>query len=126
MELSELRYPEMRRELVSYIKSLADKQYQQGVWLNGDLHPDIVHDELDYAIHFLYDDTILAKDPYALIGWILLSKEEAEAITRLIENLDLLFDKYGTELEDRDYLRKNEWLDVLQAAKSAETILKEG
>ena len=72
----EIRYPEMRIELMEYLGGLSDVDYQLRVWVNeqGGVG---VHDELDCVIHFIYDDTPLAKDPYSAIGWYLRSDEEA-------------------------------------------------
>jgi hypothetical protein len=122
LELSQLKYPEMREELIDYLHGLSDREYQYQAWVE-DKRPGGGHDELDYAIHFLYDDTDLANDPISLIGWILTGKEEAEVIINLVKALDIIFDKYGTELADKEYLVKKEWGNVLSMAKKAERVL---
>ncbi|ELQ6134880.1 SCO4402 family protein [Cronobacter dublinensis] len=121
LELSQLKYPEMRKELIDYIHGLSDREYQYQAWVE-DNRPGGGHDELDYAIHFLYDDTDLADDPMSLIGWILTGKNEADVITNLVKALDIIFDKYGTELSDKEYLAKNEWENVLSMAKDAKSV----
>ena len=122
LELSQLKYPSMREELVDYINGLGNKEYQYQAWVKGE-RPGGGHDELDYAIHFLYDDTDLADDPESMIGWILTGKNEADAITVLIDSLNIFFDIYGTGLSDEEYLAKDEWSDVINAAKEANKIL---
>lgn len=122
LELSQLKYPEMREELIDYLHGLSDREYQYQAWVEGN-RPGGGHDELDYAIHFLYDDTDLANDTESMVGWILTGKDEVNAITNLVNILDALFDKYGTELTDKEYLIKDEWGGVIKAAKFAETIL---
>ena len=70
----------------------------------------------------MYDDTDLADDPMSLIGWILTGKNEADVITNLVKALDIIFDKYGTELADKEYIAKNEWENVLSMAKDAKSV----
>ncbi|WP_221180819.1 MULTISPECIES: SCO4402 family protein [unclassified Enterobacter] len=122
LELSQLKYPDMRGELIEYLHALSDREYQYQSWVRGN-RPGGGYDELDYAIHFLYDDTDLAKAPNLMIGWILTGENEANAIASLIRALDTVFDKYGTGLSDEEYLDKNEWGSVLTMAKDAERIL---
>lgn len=117
--MSDLRYPQMRLELIEYINALSDISYQNRVWVGGILEGPVVHDEFDYAIHFLYDDTSLASDPFSMIGEVLRNSMEAEKISTLIKAIDLVFDKYGTKLSDAEYLRKPEWEAVVLAAQDA-------
>ncbi|PHM51184.1 SCO4402 family protein [Xenorhabdus sp. KK7.4] len=122
LELSRLKYPHMREELIDYIHGLCDEEYQYQAWVEGN-RPGGGHDELDYTIHFLYDDTDLAKSPESMIGWILTGKAEADAIASLVSALDAVFDKYGTELTDKEYLIKAEWIKVINTAQKAKKIL---
>lgn len=118
MELSELKFPTMREELLSYIRGLSDVDYQYRAWVE---RPSSVHgyDELDYTIHFFYDDTGLAENPYAWVGLVLRSRDEANCIKSLVSAIDVVFDKYGVELSDQEYLDKEEWEDVVKNARAA-------
>lgn len=118
LEFSKLKCPEMRQELIDYLRGLSDRSYQYQAWVH-DRRPGGGHDELDYAIHFLYDDTKLARDPVSTVGWLLKSAEEVDLISKLIEKIDFVLDKYGCDLTDREYLEKPEWDDVIQAAKKS-------
>ncbi len=109
----------MREELIDYLKGLADPEYQQRVWVQGLPDPTIEHDELDFTIHFLYDDTHLAEDLYLTIGSILHNDKEAEAVKRLIASLEVIFSKYGLDLDDSDYIKLPEWTSVVECAKTA-------
>jgi hypothetical protein len=122
MELSELKYPSMREELIDYLRGLSDRDYQYQSWVY-DKCPGGGHDELDYAIHFLFDDTDLATDPESDIGGFLLNKKEAELMANLIDRLNYIFDKYSLNLADREYIEKPEWEDVIQAAIKARDCL---
>ncbi len=114
----ELKYPNMREELVDYLSGLSDLDYQRNVWVAGKSPPGIVHDELDYAIHFIFDDTCLAKNFSSEIGDILFNQEEADAVDALVDALNYIFGKYGLNLTDSGYIEKPERTSVLQAAKA--------
>lgn len=121
-ELSELELPTMREELLSYMGGLSDANYQYRAWVEHSL-PESGYDKLDYTVHFLYDDTGLAKDPYAWIGVVLRNTEEASSMAALVSAIDVVFDKYGVDLSDKDYLEKKEWQLVVDKAKSALEVL---
>lgn len=117
--MSNIKYPEMRKELVGHLQALADPEYQQRVWVEGGSEGAIQHDEFDYAVHFLYDDTQLAKDPRSTIGSILRDTWEADRIETLVSAIEGIFQKYGTELSDAQYIELPEWLSVVGAAREA-------
>jgi hypothetical protein len=117
-----IKYPEMRDELVEHLKALSDRQYQEAVWVRGESRAGIEHDELDVAIHFIYDDTCLGEDPSLAIGCYLKDEIEAQSIRELVHNLDNLFSKYGLDLSDGEYINKPEWTCVLQAAQASRNL----
>lgn len=123
LEFSELRFPSMREELIDYLRGLSDRRYQYCAWVEHKC-PSGGFDELDYAIHFLYDDTKLASDPGATVGSILKNLEEVHCIENLIAELGLIFGKYGLELTDGEYIEKPEWQGVLKAAIDAKNCLE--
>jgi len=82
------------------------------------------YDELDYTIHFLYDDTNLGSNPYSEIEFILISVDEAEKILTLVRSIDSIFNMYGLGLDDKDYIEKPEWSCVVAAATVASEYLK--
>lgn len=122
---SGVRYPWMREELLEYIKGLSDIEYQRRVWVSGLGGGGKRHDELDYAVHFLFDDTRLAKDPLSTVGWILMSEAEVAPVSKLISRIDEIFEKYGTGLTDEEYIALPEWGSVVLAAKEALTALRQ-
>lgn len=115
----QVTYPNMRMELLDYLQGLADLEYQKRVWVNGESDGSVVHDEFDYAVHFLYDDTALAGDVHSTIGVILQDDSEAQTIEALTICIDAVFEKYGTELSDAQYIALPEWQSVVAAAKAA-------
>jgi hypothetical protein len=107
----------MRQELLDYLRGLSDFDYQRRVWVDGQREGSIEHDELNYAVHFLYDDTALAKNPRSTIGVFLYDVAEADAVEMLVSVLDGIFQKYGTNLSDSQYIGLPEWTSVIQAAQ---------
>ena len=122
LELSELKFPSMREELIAYLSGLSDLDYQYQAWVERS-SPSLDYDEFNYTVHFLYDDTSLAENASDWIGLVLRDEKEARSIENVVSALNVIFDKYGTELSDREYLEKNEWLWVVNASKDALSIL---
>ncbi|WP_313599726.1 SCO4402 family protein [Pseudomonas sp.] len=122
LELSELKFPSMREELISYLSGLSDLDYQYQAWVERS-SPGLDYDELNYTIHFLYDDTGLAENASDWIGLVLRDEIEARSVENVVSALDVVFDKYGTELSEKEYLEKKEWLWVVNASKDALSIL---
>lgn len=121
--MSEIKYPEMREELVNHLRALSDAEYQQRVWVAKGKEGTIEHDEFDYAVHFLYDDTQLAEDPRAMMGWILRNDSEAVLIERLVKIIESILQKHGTALSDAQYIVLPEWGGVVDVAKEALSII---
>ena len=123
MVLAEMKYPEMRMELIGHLQALSDINYQRDVWGDHKQCTGVKHDELDYAVHFFFDDTCLSENPAAAIGWFLKDEGEAAAIKVLVAALERVFDIYGTKLDDSVYIETPEWLDVLNAAAEARALV---
>jgi hypothetical protein len=121
--MKNIKYPEMRKELISCLESLSDIEYQQRVWVKKESFRDVEHDDFDCSVHFLYDDTDLASDPKSTIGLILCNDDEARKITDLVHEIDIIFDKYGTKLSDENYISLAEWKNVISKANEALIII---
>lgn len=119
-----VRYPEMRAELIQHLNALSDIDYQRRIWVLGSSEGDVVHDEFDYAVHYLYDDTQLATDPTSTIGSILLNEEEAAEISKLVDAIERIFQRHGTKLSDAEYIGLPEWATVLRTAKDAANLIR--
>jgi len=114
----------MRDELLDILSTLSNAEYQRDAWVKGKFPPGIQFDNLDLAIHFLFDDTSLGDDPKSMVGIILLNDIEVKLISNLIESLNLIFDKYGLTLSDESYINKPEWVAVIQKAEEAFDFMK--
>jgi hypothetical protein len=123
MEFTVMKFPWMREELLDYLEGLGNLSYQQACWVDGICPEGVEHDELDYAIHFLFDDTDLGSAPENCIGIFLQNMEEAISIKQVCDAIDSIFKKYGTKLTDAEYIGLAEWKNVIAAAQSALHVL---
>ncbi|NQE36888.1 SCO4402 family protein [Microcoleus asticus] len=114
-----VKYPKMREELLETLRSLADREYQHKAWLESDYPPGIECDSFDEAVHFLYDDTVLAENPNAAIGVIIEDEKEARLISAVCQAIDLVFEALGTGVSDEEYIKSSEWTSVVEAASRA-------
>jgi hypothetical protein len=83
------------------LKACLTKEYQYQAWVDDRL-PGGGHDELDYTIHFLFDDAALDHDSESAIGAILKNKKEATAVADLTRKIDFVLEKYGLHLSDKE------------------------
>lgn len=118
-----VRYPEMRVQVLSAVGALADRQYQQRVWIDRIYPHDNYYDDLDLNINILYDDTTVLPDPETALGTILLDSVEVDALRSLAEQLDPIIDELG-DLPDSRYLSHPKWHGVVSAARSALEVMR--
>ena len=104
-----LKYPEMRMELLGYLRKLKDLKYQMKAWVNQDFPADVQYDHLDLAIHFIFDDTDLGSDARMAIGEILLDEQEASLMGQLVDAINAVFEAYGTDMPESFYMQVGEW-----------------
>ncbi|MBC8719178.1 hypothetical protein [Ochrobactrum sp. Marseille-Q0166] len=121
---NDLKYPSMREELLRSLLELSDAEYQRNKWLPENSLNGIPESNLDYSVHFLFDDTSLSTSPEKCIGWFLNDEREAKLVFEVIQTLSNIFTKYGTEMEGRDYIQLREWADVVRKAKFAYDAIK--
>ncbi|MGW4114001.1 SCO4402 family protein [Actinosynnema sp. NPDC004786] len=116
-------YPDMRVEIVDAIRALSDPEYQRRVWVRREMpHPNY-HDNFTMNIHVLYDDTTVFENLSEAVGPYLRNQAEIRALAPLKDALDSLFDVYGTELTDEEYIDKPEWPTVIATARAALRVL---
>lgn len=56
-----------------------------------------------------------------MIGYCLNDAKEAEAVSAVCAAIGGIFDKYGNEKSDTEYIAYPEWQDVIESAKNALT-----
>jgi len=118
----DLTYETMRNELLEYIDSLSDINHQRECWVKQICAPPVVEDFFDLSVHFFYDDTDLNENPQSWIGWILYDELEVEEIRKITRSIDKVFEIYGKELSDEEYINTPEWQSVLEAATHAKAV----
>lgn len=128
MELTRIKYPDMRMNLIAYIESLSDLEYQRQYWGKADPKNPDFYDDFDESIHFLYDSTDIATDPKSWLGLVLRNDKEVTLVSALTESIEKLFQEHGLDLADEKYMETKEWTLILNNAKALhnELILESG
>lgn len=116
---NDIKYPSMREDLLRSLLELSDPEYQRSNWLPENSLNRSPESNLDYSVHFLFDDTSLATFPEKCVGWFLKDEGEAKLVFEVTQALNNIFMKYGTELECLEYIKLPEWVDVVRKAKVA-------
>ena len=113
-----VKYPDLRRECIGYMRGLADPEYQERVWIKGIAPPNYV-DSFGDTVGFFFDGCTLGEDVEGCIGEILEDASEAQAVREVMDGLHLLLKKYGKRLKDNEYMAKPEFAAIVQAARAA-------
>ena len=119
-----MKYPEMRNQLITNLESLSDWEYQKNCWVLKECPEGVENDDFDLSVHFLFDDTELASDPESTIGFFLKDKIEAQAVKSVCDELDKIFDKYGLDKTDEEYINLVEWGKIIESASKALKIIQ--
>ncbi|GAA2807154.1 SCO4402 family protein [Crossiella cryophila] len=114
--MRQVRFPGLRFQVLAAVRALADREYQERVWL------DLSNVEtLDECVHVLFDDTEVLSDPASSVGEILHANE-----VEPLRQAGLVFDALITDLGDvRDevYLADPRWPGVLAKAEAAWAVM---
>jgi hypothetical protein len=116
-----LKYPQMRANLCASLESLSDRDYQQRVWLRGEIEKS--QDDLTEVANILYDDLGLSESPHSCIGEFLLNADEADHLGKLPSLLDRIFETHGLDLTDAAYVALPEWQQVIECAQAARRLI---
>lgn len=107
--MNPIKHPALRNNLMVDLKGL----YESGTATHVDLRQ--VESDLDFVIHFFYDDTSLSEDASKAVGWFLRSEEEAVRIREIVSAMDAFFAEFGMYLKDKHVLEDERWLDLMSA-----------
>ena len=118
-ELSGIRFPEMRRNVISAVRALADGEYQRRVWIERIYPNEGYYDDFTLNLNILYDDTLVLDDPVSTLGTVLRSESEVVAMVELGSAIDEALRLEGDGKVDADYLASPSWAAVLRAASAA-------
>lgn len=81
-------------------------------------------EDLEYIVHYFFDDTELAKKADEYIGVILISKDEALAIGKFGELLDEYLDKFSPGASPVIFEDGEDWKVIKIAARQALNIIE--
>lgn len=115
--MSRIRYPELRHEVIRSVEALADREYQERVWIRGEFPREPFFDDLTLNVHILFDDVQVLPDPADAVGDVLRPNEVA-SLAALGAALAPLLDELG-DVGDAAYLAHPAWDRVISAAQGA-------
>lgn len=116
----DLRYPEMRADVIAALTSLADLEHQRRVWVERQRTGPDYDDSLDLVVHTLFDDIDVCVNPERWVG-LVLRPAEVESLRALGSTFQGVLDDLG-DSTDADYLADPRWPEVVArgaAARSA-------
>lgn len=121
---SPVRWPHRRHSLVWYLYQLADPQFQQDKWIDG--QPDGTGNlyGFSFVVHFFFDDTDLAEHPETTLGDILLDELEVSAVGDVGCTLSQVYDQVGPGKADLDYISFPSWQKVVDSAHKAYRLMR--
>jgi hypothetical protein len=94
--------------------------------VKGNWPPPRQLDGFDCVVHFFFDDTSLADQPEAAIGLILKDERELVLVKELVAALDAVLENNDFGLTDEEYIATLEWKIVVEVAKRALPVFREG
>jgi len=107
----------MRMGVIDALRSLADREYQERVWINRIYPHERYYDDLSMRIHTLYDDTDVLAAPAGMVGDVIYSSE-IDSLHQLDSILSPLIDELG-DADDSTYLADPRWDQVIRASDAA-------
>ena len=120
---STVKFPWFREELIRNLKDLSDKVYQQRVWVDKIYPHDNFYDDFTQQVNFLGDAGFFY-NPKDTVGDIVKNEKELNAVMEVVYAIDKIFNQYGKELSDKEYISLPEWQEVIEKAKIAKEIVK--
>jgi hypothetical protein len=116
----QIEFPNMRMNVLYSLNDLRDPDIQIRKWVKHE-----AYGSFDEVIHALFDDSCFERDPRRTLGTLLFEEGEADRIKDVIELIDRLFEKYGKELSDGEYMDKPEWPTIMASAQVAYDAMKQ-
>lgn len=110
---SDVKYPEMRSEVVEAVRALSDPEYQRSQW--GRYEDGVeYYDDLTLNIHVLYDDCMVLPDPHVAVPDVL-RESEVQVFAALERALGPMIEDLGNQA-DAVYIADPRWHAVVEAA----------
>ena len=124
----ELRYRNIREELIETLRAFADTSYQKRFWLHNELPIEGWIDDFNENINFFGDIGLDVANPEKIVGVILLNKEELDAVQATKIAIYNVLENIGREVRIpiEDYIDSPYWPDVVEKARIAYEMLTGG
>lgn len=119
--MTDVKFSAMRQQTMTALAALADREYQQRVWIAREYPREGFYDDLTLNVNTLYD-TVLP-DPRSRLGVVLRDKSEVARLDELDQLLGPLVDD-RRDAPDQQYLSDPRWSEVVAAAASALSAMK--
>jgi hypothetical protein len=119
-QMPAIRFPDMRMNVLCNLDSLRNLEHQMRTWIKHE-----AYDSFDEVIHALFDDSNFDDGTRSSIGRLLFEEGEADRITEVMNLIDRLFEKYGKELSDGEYMDKPEWPAIMASAEIAYNAMRQ-
>lgn len=113
--VTSVRFPQARADIISALRALADRDYQEREW-GVYRKEENRYDDLSLNVNLLYDCRALP-DPISRVGEALFPSD-VEPLLHLGKVLEPLIDELG-DRPDRDYMADPRWPLVIKAAADA-------
>jgi hypothetical protein len=120
--VNSIRYPGVRVQVLSAVEALADREYQERVWIRHELPHPKYYDELKLEVHILFDDTEVCTDPMSCVGEVI-HPDEVEPLRELGVIFDALLTELG-DVTDAEYLAHPRWAELVRLAGVAWTVMQ--
>lgn len=114
-----IEFPDMRMNVLCNLDSLSDKDHQIKTWVRHE-----EYDSFDEVIHCLFDDSCFENNPRRTLNTLLFEEMEADKIRIVMNLINKLFEKYGKDLRDAEYIAKPEWPAIMASALAALDTMK--
>ena len=111
-----LRYPNIRSDLLLFLEELSDVEYQSNYVISSNT----AHDkfDIDEIYHFFFDDTDLVINAEGCIGQILFDIDEVKLVSEVTEILKKILEDLGDSGND-EYTSHPYWRNVVDKASLA-------
>ena len=121
--MSNVKYPEMRAQVIASLRALSDPEYQQRVWIERQFPHEQFYDDLRENIGMLYDTSLVLDAPATRVGDILVDDSEVVVLEELRTTLTPVIDDLG-DADDGAYMRDVRWPAVVATAEAARRLLE--
>lgn len=117
-----LRYPNIRSDLLLFLKELSNVGHQK----NYSVSPIVSYDrfDVDEIYHFFFDDTDLGVSPENCIDKILFNSDEVKLISDVTKTLKKILEDLG-DCSGNEYISHPDWKKVIDSALFALNKLSE-